>query len=281
MEKILISACLIGDNVRYDGGNNLKQELLGLLDYYELVPFCPEHEGGLPIPRKPSEVRGDTVRNSEGDDVTNAFELGASKAVSLCSLLGITLAIMKERSPSCGSHQIHNGSFDGTLIPGEGITVRRLKRAGVRVMNEDEALEFLRKRQESEERGKVIKAASIARQEEEKLLASKEETPANEREERPYQRKPRYHDGEGRPSYRRPYDKEGKKPYSKDGSRSSYKGERKPYSKDGRKPFSKDGRKPYSKDGRKPYSKDGRKPFGNKGKGAPRGKRPYKKKDSE
>ena len=271
MEKILISACLIGDNVKFDGGNNLKKELLELLDYYELVPFCPEVEGGLPTPRKPSEVRDNTVRDKDGKDVTKNFEIGAQKALQLCALLGITKAILKQRSPSCGSKMIHNGNFDGTLVPGKGITVRKLTSAGILVMDEEEALEFLAKRKESEERGKIIKAESIARANQEKEEEDKkEEAPAFERRER----RPRREEGYDR---RKPKD---------EGERRSYSKERKPYGKpsfrkDEKRPFRKDGHKPFGKGDRPNYGKGG-KSFGNRGKDGARrtSSRPYKKKES-
>ena len=271
MEKILISACLIGDNVKFDGGNNLKKELLDLLDYYELVPFCPEMEGGLPTPRKPSEGRHNTVRDSDGKDVTKNFETGASKALQLCALLGINKAILKQRSPSCGSKMIHNGNFDGTLIPGEGITVRKLRAAGISVMDEEEAIEFLAKRKESEERGKIIKAESIARANQEKEEEEKkEDAPTFERRESRPRREDGYKSWKPREEgERRPYSKE-RKPYGKPS-----------FKKDEKRPFRKDGHKPFDKGDRPGYGKSG-KSYSNRGNDGARraSSRPYKKKES-
>ena len=143
MEKILISACLIGDNCKYDGGNNLNPKIDALLDKYELIPFCPEVEGGLPIPRNPSEIKDDGVIMNNGKDVTRNFELGARKALMLCLYLKINIAVLKERSPSCGTHQIHDGSFSGKLIDGMGITAKLLKENGIKVYSEDEIDQLL------------------------------------------------------------------------------------------------------------------------------------------
>ena len=143
MEKILISACLIGDNCKYNGGNNLNPNIEALLEKYELIPFCPEVEGGLPIPRNPSEIKGDRVVMDNGKDVTRNYELGARKALMLCLYLKINIAVLKERSPSCGTHQIHDGSFSNTLINGMGITAKLLKENGIKVYSEDEIDQLL------------------------------------------------------------------------------------------------------------------------------------------
>lgn len=138
MEKILISACLIGDNCKYNGGNNLNSKIESLLERYDLIPFCPEEQGGLPTPRKPSEIRGDGVVMIDDTDVTREYQLGARKALMLCLYLDIKIAILKERSPSCGTHQIHDGTFSETLINGMGVTAKLLKENGIKVYSEDE-----------------------------------------------------------------------------------------------------------------------------------------------
>ena len=138
MERILISACLVGDNVKYNGGNNLSSKIEALLEKYELVPFCPEVEGGLPTPRHPSEQRGDKVFNDLDEDVTDNFEKGEELAYNICLFLKIKKVILKERSPSCGVHQIYDGSFSHKVIPGMGVTAAYLKRKGIEVFNEDE-----------------------------------------------------------------------------------------------------------------------------------------------
>ena len=138
MKKILISACLVGDNVKYNGGNNKSPLIEKLLKKYELSPFCPEVEGGLSVPRSPSERQGGRVINSEGKDVTSAFERGAELAFNICLFLKIKKVILKERSPSCGSKEIYDGSFSHKVIPGMGVTAEYLISKGIQVISEDE-----------------------------------------------------------------------------------------------------------------------------------------------
>lgn len=139
MEKILISACLIGEKCRYDGHTNYTPKFQALLEKYDLIPFCPEVQGGLPTPRNPSEIQRDgTVKMNNGRDVTRQYNNGAEKALDICLALGIKIAILKENSPSCGSKYIHDGSFTGKKIEGEGITTQLLRRKGIKVISEDE-----------------------------------------------------------------------------------------------------------------------------------------------
>ena len=138
MEKILISACLIGDKVRYDGKSNYNPKIQNLLEKYELVPFCPEVEGGLSIPRIPCERYNGKVINKDGKNVTKYFEKGADLALNICQYLGIRIAILKENSPSCGTKKVYNGKFEGKLISGEGVTAELLKRKGIKVISEEE-----------------------------------------------------------------------------------------------------------------------------------------------
>ena len=138
MEKILISACLVGDKVRYDGKSQYHPLVKDLLEQYELVPFCPEVEGGLKTPRVPSEIKKDKVINKEGKDVTRQFHEGAELALNICKYLHINIAILKDGSPSCGSTEIHNGNFDGRMIKGKGITAKLLEQNGIKVYTENE-----------------------------------------------------------------------------------------------------------------------------------------------
>ena len=138
MEKILISACLVGDKTRYDGKGNYHPLVKELLEKYELVPFCSEVEGGLSIPRTPSEIKGDRVINKAGKDVTRNYQAGAEKALNICKYLDIKIAILKDGSPACGVHQIHDGNFTGRKIKGMGITASLLSKNGIKVISEDE-----------------------------------------------------------------------------------------------------------------------------------------------
>lgn len=132
-EKLLVSACLLGENCKYSGGNNYSPAVAALGERYELIPVCPEQLGGLPTPRVPSERAGDRVLNREGADVTDAFRLGAEKALEIALAHGIKRAVLQERSPSCGCGMIYDGTFSGTLIPGEGVTAELLRKHGVGV----------------------------------------------------------------------------------------------------------------------------------------------------
>ena len=133
--KILVSACLLGLPCRFDGKS--KEHDLSNIMPFEIVPFCPECYGGLPIPRAPSEISGDRVVSSLGKDVTKQYRKGADSAVLLCQKLGIRYALLKAKSPSCGCGKVYDGSFTGTLTDGDGITTRALKKCGVRVYCED------------------------------------------------------------------------------------------------------------------------------------------------
>ena len=138
MERILISACLVGDNVKYNGGNNTSPLIDKLLEKYELIPFCPEVEGGLSTPRSPSERKDGRVINMDGDDVTAAYERGAELAFNICLFLKIKKVILKERSPSCGKKEIYDGSFSHKVISGMGVTAEYLTSKGIEVYSEDE-----------------------------------------------------------------------------------------------------------------------------------------------
>ena len=143
MEKILISACLVGDKVRYDGKSQYSPLVKELLEKYELVPFCPEVEGGLPTPRVPSEIYKGRVINKNNKDVTKEFNLGAELACNICKYLDIKIAILKDGSPSCGSNEIHDGKFTGRMIKGKGITATKLEQIGVKIYTEKDIEKLL------------------------------------------------------------------------------------------------------------------------------------------
>lgn len=134
--KILVSACLLGIPCRFDGKS--KEYDIAPIMSHDIVPFCPECYGGLPIPRAPSEILNRRVVSSIGTDVTKQFQKGAQSAVLLCQKLGIRYALLKSKSPSCGSGQIYDGTFGKILIDGDGITAEALKKIGVRVYAEQE-----------------------------------------------------------------------------------------------------------------------------------------------
>ena len=141
-EAILISACLLGVRCRYDGGSKPQEPLLRLMEKYTLIPVCPEQLGGLPTPRLPSERIGAQVVMKDGTDVTAAYRRGAEEALRLARLFGCRRAVLKERSPSCGSGTIYDGSFSGRLTVGDGVTAALLRENGIAVCGES-ALEAL------------------------------------------------------------------------------------------------------------------------------------------
>lgn len=135
MESLLVSACLLGVPCKYSGGNNVlpDETLARLRACYRLIPVCPEVAGGLPVPRDPGERRGDRVVSCLGCDLTAEYLLGAQTALLLARRFGCSQALLKARSPSCGSGQIYDGSFTGRLIPGDGVTASLLKANGIAV----------------------------------------------------------------------------------------------------------------------------------------------------
>ncbi len=136
--KIFVSACLAGEHCRWDGGTNLVPAIKELVDSGKAIAICPEELGGLPTPRSPSECIGNRVVSSEGTDVTAEFRCGAERALWVCNNEGCKLAVLKSKSPSCGKGVIHNGLFDGGLVPGNGVTAQLLMESGVAVMTEQE-----------------------------------------------------------------------------------------------------------------------------------------------
>ena len=137
-KRILVSACLLGVCCRYDGRGNPSAQVLDLLkrDDLELIPVCPEQLGGLPTPRLPSERVEDRIINRAGEDVTDQFQSGAAEALRLARSYGCDVAVLKERSPSCGCGRIYDGSFTGTLTEGNGVTTELLLSAGIQVVGE-------------------------------------------------------------------------------------------------------------------------------------------------
>ncbi len=139
MTKVLVSACLLGERVRYDG--QLKAVANPVLARWvaegRVVPVCPEVAGGLPVPRPPAEQQLDgRVVTVAGVDVTSAFAQGAARALALAAEHAVGCAVLKESSPSCGSSRVHDGSFRGQEVPGAGVTTQALRAAGVPVFSE-------------------------------------------------------------------------------------------------------------------------------------------------
>ena len=124
--KIIVSACLLGENCKYNGGNNKNEAVIKLSEYFELIPVCPECFGGLPIPRVPSERRGERVFSKDGENLTEQFITGAEHTLYIAKEKNCPAAVLKERSPSCGFGKIYDGSFSGTLVDGNGVAAQLL-----------------------------------------------------------------------------------------------------------------------------------------------------------
>jgi uncharacterized protein YbbK (DUF523 family) len=137
--KLLVSACLLGQPVRYDGKSKPIKEidwLMALKATDSLVIMCPEVMGGLTTPRPPAEVVNGQVITINGDNVTTEFNLGANTALELCQAHNVTHALLKANSPSCGNEMIYNGQFNGTLIAGQGVTAQLLTAHNITVFSE-------------------------------------------------------------------------------------------------------------------------------------------------
>ena len=136
---ILVSACLLGVRCNHNGEANPSAAVQRLGASRRLIPVCPETIGGLPTPRPAAEVQSDgRVVNADGEDVTDAYRRGAAATVTLAATMGVTDAVLKARSPSCGCHEIYDGTFSRRRVPGEGVTARALREAGVQVRSEED-----------------------------------------------------------------------------------------------------------------------------------------------
>ena len=135
---ILVSACLCGKQCRYDGRGSLVPVFADLCAAGLAVPVCPEVLGGLPVPRVPCEIRGTAVVDRFGVDRTVAFTQGAAKVLAMATALGVSTAVFKERSPSCGVSFVYDGSFSSHLTPGQGVTTALLRKNSITVISDEE-----------------------------------------------------------------------------------------------------------------------------------------------
>lgn len=134
--KIIVSACLLGENCKYSGGNNKCDEVIALAEKFEIISVCPECFGGLPIPRVPSEIRDGRVYSKTGEDLTEAFLSGAEQTLYIAKEANAPCAVLKENSPSCGFGKIYDGTFSGNKIDGNGITAQLLYDNEIQVFGE-------------------------------------------------------------------------------------------------------------------------------------------------
>lgn len=139
--KILVSACLLGKNCKYNGGNNLNQGVLEFIEGHEVIGVCPEQLGGLSTPRLPAEIVDGVVTNKEGVCVDNEFRKGAQEALAAALEKKVDLAILQSRSPSCGVKEIYDGSFSGKKIKGQGVFAKLLSAHGIKVLDAEDVAE--------------------------------------------------------------------------------------------------------------------------------------------
>lgn len=132
--RILVSACLIGYNCKYNGSNNLNLKVKELISKHEVIPVCPEMLGNLSCPRIPCEKVGNKVMDKEGNDCTKQFIDGACKALNIAKENNIELAILQKRSPSCGLSVIYDGTFTGQLISGSGVFAEMLRSLNIPIL---------------------------------------------------------------------------------------------------------------------------------------------------
>ena len=139
--KILVSACLLGTNCKYNGGNNLNQSVLVFIEGHEVIGICPEQLGGLSTPRLPAEIVDGVVTNKEGVSVDAEFRKGAQSALAAALENKVDLAILQSRSPSCGVKEIYDGSFSGKKIQGQGVFAKLLSARGIKVLDAEDVAE--------------------------------------------------------------------------------------------------------------------------------------------
>lgn len=143
--KILISACLLGYNCKYNGGNNYNEKIVNCCDHFEFIPICPEVFGGLSTPRKPSEQIADKVLTKDNDDFTMNFAKGAKISLATALNNNCKYAILKAKSPSCGYGKIYDGTFSGVIVDGNGVAAELLFKNGIEIYNENNFCELLEK----------------------------------------------------------------------------------------------------------------------------------------
>ena len=143
--KIMVSACLAGENCKYNGGNNKNDAMLIRAQGHQLIPVCPEQLGGLPTPRTPSEIKDGVVMTRDGRNVDAAFRTGAQKTLEIAQREKPDQIVLKSRSPSCGVRQHYDGTFSGTLADGPGIAAELLIKNGFTVLEDEDFVRITEK----------------------------------------------------------------------------------------------------------------------------------------
>ena len=137
-KKILVSACLLGENCKYNGGNNFSPAVAEYVRGREVLALCPEMLAGMGCPRTPIEIVNGVLMDREGRNVDEAMRKAVARAMELVRKEGISCAILQSRSPTCGVNQVYDGSFSGKLLAGSGIFAQALKEAGYRVLDAED-----------------------------------------------------------------------------------------------------------------------------------------------
>ena len=133
--KIMVSACLLGQKCKYNGGDNYSEKVEEFVKGHEVIAVCPEVEGGLPVPRIPCEIVDGVVTDKQGENKDKEFRSGAQKCLKKAISENVDLVILQSRSPSCGVKQIYDGSFSGRLIDGKGVFAKLLTENGIRTQD--------------------------------------------------------------------------------------------------------------------------------------------------
>ena len=133
--KIAVSACLLGENCKYNGGNNYNEKVIEFVKGHEVIGICPELLGGLPVPREPAEIVDGIVRTKNGASVNEEFRHGAEAAMNIIEENDIELVILQSRSPSCGAKKIYDGTFSGNLIVGQGVFAQMLAKRNYKTVD--------------------------------------------------------------------------------------------------------------------------------------------------
>lgn len=139
--KIMVSACLLGENCKYNGGNNYSERVAAFLEGQEVFSVCPEVMGGLPVPRVPSEILDGVVTSQDGRNVDEEFRLGARLALEKAQREKVELVVLQSRSPSCGVKQVYDGTFSGRKVPGQGVFAQLLQKNGFAVVDVEDLQE--------------------------------------------------------------------------------------------------------------------------------------------
>lgn len=136
--KIVVSACLLGENCKYNGGNNYSEKVAQFVSGREVIPVCPERLAGLGIPRTPIEIRDGRVISRDGKDVTAVLNGAVEQILAQLKSEDVQYVVLKSRSPTCGVKQVYDGTFTGTLVDGMGVLAKALTDAGYKVLDAED-----------------------------------------------------------------------------------------------------------------------------------------------